>query len=150
MTSRIQERASKKHGISAEEKKLVMKPLIIGLNMPLVIAFGPCIFFCLELIPAFCKNIGIGSSINFLLKKNSKLLVLVPALCKNIDIGATWCEMIGPRGTSLVLCFFNRKLTERPIPIFLQSAGTNAKQKKVQRPMPKFDKSAGTNDTFKP
>jgi hypothetical protein len=46
--------------------------------------------------------------------------------------------------------FFNRKLTEGPIPIFLQSAGTNAKQKKVQGPMPKSDESAGTNDTFKP
>jgi len=29
-------------------------------------------------------------------------LVLVPALCKNIGIGATWREMIGPRGTPLV------------------------------------------------
>jgi len=35
-------------------------------------------------------------------KKNTKLLVLVPALCKNIGIGATWREMIGPRGTPLV------------------------------------------------
>jgi hypothetical protein len=46
--------------------------------------------------------------------------------------------------------FFNRKLTEGPIPIFLQSTGTNAKQKKVQGPMPKSDESAGINDTFKP
>jgi hypothetical protein len=78
-------------------------------------------------------------------------LILVPALYKNIGVRATWREMIGPRGTPLVLCFFfNRKLTEGPIPIFLQSAGTNAKQKKVQGPMPKSDESVGTNDTFKP
>jgi hypothetical protein len=45
----------------------------------------------------------------------------------------------------IVLCFFfNRKLTEGPIPIFLQSAGTNSKQKKVQGPMPKSDESTGT------
>ena len=73
---------------------------------------------------------------------------MVPALCKNIGIGATWREMIGPHGTPLVF-FFNRKLTEGPIPILLQSAGTNAKQKKVQKPMSKFDESAGTSDTFK-
>jgi len=80
-----------------------------------------------------------------------KILVLVHALCKNIGIGATWREMIGPRGTPLVLCFFfNRKLTEGPIPIFLQSAGTNAKQKKVQGLMSKSDESARINDTFKP
>jgi hypothetical protein len=36
------------------------------------------------------------------------------------------------------------------IPIFLQSVGTNSKQKKVQGPMPKSDESAGSNDTFKP
>jgi len=58
--------------------------------------------------------------------------------------------MIGPHGTPLVSCFFNKKLTEGPIPIFLQSAETKVKQKKMQRPMPKSDESAGTNDTFKP
>jgi hypothetical protein len=31
-----------------------------------------------------------------------------------------------------------------------ESAGTNAKQKKVQGPMPKYDESAETNNTFKP
>jgi len=46
--------------------------------------------------------------------------------------------------------FFNRKLTEGPIPKILQSAGINANQKKVQGLMPKSDESAGTNDTFKP
>lgn len=34
--------------------------------------------------------------------------------------------------------------------IFLQSAGTNVKQKKVQGPMPKSVESARTNYTFKP
>jgi len=46
--------------------------------------------------------------------------------------------------------FFNKKLTEGPISKILQSAGINAKQKKVQGPMSKSDESAGTNDTFKP
>jgi hypothetical protein len=62
--------------------------------MPLVHALssdfgiGPCTFFCLELVPAFCKNIGIGSSVKFMLKKKHnywywflhfvKKLVLVP------------------------------------------------------------------------
>jgi len=138
---------------------------------------GPYIFFCLELVPALCKNIGIDPSLNFLLKKTQnywywslhfiKILVLIPALCKNIGIGATWhwslhffClifflratwrEMIEPHGILLVSCFFfNRKFTEGSIPIFLQSAGTNAKQKKVQGPMPKSDKNARTNNTFK-
>lgn len=39
--------------------------------------------------------------------------------------------MIGPRGTPLVF-FFNRKLTEGPMPILLQSAGTETKQKKCR------------------
>jgi hypothetical protein len=33
---------------------------------------------------------------------------------------------------------------------FLQTARTEAKQKKVQGPKPKNGESAGTNDTFKP
>ncbi|AET00090.1 hypothetical protein MTR_5g088210 [Medicago truncatula] len=37
-----------------------------------------------------------------------------------------------------------------PIPIFLQSAGTNSKQKKVYGPMPKSDESARTKGIFKP
>jgi len=36
------------------------------------------------------------------------------------------------------------------MPISLQSAGTETKQKKVQGPIPKYGESAGTNDTFKP
>lgn len=36
------------------------------------------------------------------------------------------------------------------MPNLLQSAGTNAKQKKVQGPTPKNGESAGTNDIFKP
>jgi hypothetical protein len=95
--------------------------LYIGLNMSLVPALssdfgiGPCTFFCLELVPALRKNIGIGP-VNFMLKKTQnycywslhfvKILVLVPALCENIGIGATWHEMIGSRGTPLVLCVF--------------------------------------------
>ena len=31
---------------------------------------GLCIFFCLTLVSALCKNIGIGPSVNFLLKKH--------------------------------------------------------------------------------
>ena len=79
-------------------------------------------FFCLELVPTLCKNIGIGPSVNFLLKKTQnywywslhfvKILVLVPR-----GIGpctffvwfffrATWSEMIGPCGTRLVVFFF--------------------------------------------
>jgi hypothetical protein len=55
--------------------------------------------------------------------------------------------MIGPRGTPLVLFFF---LTEGLKAKVLQSAGTNAKQKKAQGPMPKLGESAGTKHTFKP
>ena len=36
------------------------------------------------------------------------------------------------------------------MPIFLQSAETETKQKKVQGPIPKYGESAWTNDTFKP
>ena len=42
-----------------------------------------------------------------------------------------WRVIIGPHGTPLVLPFFNMNLTERPIAIFLQSKGINAKQKSV-------------------
>jgi len=58
--------------------------------------------------------------------------------------------MIGPRGTPLVLVFFNRYLTKRIKPKVLQSAGTNVKQKKAQGPMPKLSECAGTKHTFKP
>jgi len=55
-----------------------------GLNMSLVPALSsdfdisPYTFFCLELIPALCKNIGIGSSVNFLLKKKHKTIGIRP------------------------------------------------------------------------
>jgi len=39
-------------------------------------------------------------------------------------------QSVGTNTNSFVF-FFNRKLTEGPIPIFLQSTGTNSKQKKV-------------------
>jgi hypothetical protein len=42
------------------------------------------------------------------------------------------------------------RLTEGPMTKVLQSAGTNAKQKKVQGSIPKYDQSAGTKHTFKP
>jgi len=105
---------------------------------------GPYTFFCLELVPVLCKNIGIGPSVNFLLKKNTKLLVLVPTLCKNIGIGVTWHWSLHffvwfffcvPRGVKWLatwhsvsfMFIFNRMFAEGLIPIFLQSAGTNAK-----------------------
>jgi hypothetical protein len=59
-------------------------------------------------------------------------------------------QSTGTNTNSFVFFFFNRKLTEGPIPILLQSAGTNFKQKKVQGPMPKPDESARTKDIFKP
>jgi len=56
-----------------------------------------------------------------------------------------------PRGTPLVLVFvFNRDLTEGSIPKSLQSAWTNAKQKKVQGPIHKLGESVNTNHIFKP
>jgi len=46
--------------------------------------------------------------------------------------------------------FFNRYLTEGLKPKVLQSAGTNAKEKKLQGPMSKLSESAATKHTFKP
>jgi len=46
--------------------------------------------------------------------------------------------------------FFNLELTEGPIVKFLQSAGANAKQKKVQESMLKYGESAEKKDIFKP
>jgi len=48
------------------------------------------------------------------------------------------------------LVFFNRYLTKGLKPKVLQSAGTNAKQKKAHGPMPKLSESAETKHTFKP
>jgi len=42
---------------------------------------------------------------------------------------ATWRVMIGPRGTPLVLVFFNRYLTEGLKPKVLQSAGDEQNRK---------------------
>jgi len=39
---------------------------------------GPYTFFYLELVLALCKNIGIGSSINFQLKKKHKTIGIGP------------------------------------------------------------------------
>jgi len=57
--------------------------------------------------------------------------------------------MIDPRDKPLIFFFFNLDLTEGSKPKILQSAGTNAKQKKVQKPMPKFGVRERTNDIFK-
>jgi len=75
----------------------------ISLNVSLVPALssnfdiGFCTFFCLALVPALCNNIGIGPSVNFLLKKKTNGVPCGPIISRHVA----------------------------PIPIFLQSAGTN-------------------------
>jgi len=58
--------------------------------------------------------------------------------------------MIDLCSTPLVFVFFNRDLTEGLKPKVLQTAETNAKQKKAQRPMSQLSESAGIKHTFKP
>jgi len=76
----------------------------VGLKVSLVpslssdFGIGPHTFFCLTLAPALCKNIGIDTFVNFLLKKQK-------------TNGVPSCPII------------SRHVA--PIPIFLQSAGTN-------------------------
>jgi len=53
--------------------------------------------------------------------------------------------MIGPRGTPLVLDFFNLELTEGLKPKVLKSAGANAKQKKRRDHCPNWTKVQGLN-----
>jgi len=61
---------------------------------------------------------------------------------------ATWRAMPGPCGTPLVFVFvFNREGLKQKV---LQSAGTNAKQKKAQESKSKLGESARTKHTFKP
>jgi len=77
---------------------------------------SPALFFVWNWSLHFVKILVLVLLLTFFKKKKQnywywslhfiKILVLVSALCKNIGIGATWCEMIGPRGTPLVLCFF--------------------------------------------
>jgi hypothetical protein len=111
---------------------------------------GPCTFFCLALVHALYKNIGIGQSVNFLLKKKHKTnrVPRGPIISRHMAPIPIFLQSAGTNTNSFVF-FFNRKLTEGPIPIFLQCAGTNFKQKKVQRPMSKYDESAETKDIFK-
>jgi hypothetical protein len=47
--------------------------------------------------------------------------------------------------TNSFVFFFNRKLTEGPIPIFLQSVGTNSKQKKCKDQFQNLMKVHGLN-----
>jgi len=56
-----------------------------------------------------------------------------------------WRVMIGSRGTPLVLCFFNGKLTKGLKSKVLQSARTNVKQKKCRDQCQNWTKVQGLN-----